>query len=74
MPGGFPQRIGCCFALPPTPIPSEMALLSLKIFTKNDLSRVMGVVKGMSLSETSDAMMSHPIALLKARWRLSGES
>ena len=67
------QWVAVLLSLPP-PTPSEMAFLSLKIFTKNELSRVMGVVKGMFLSETSDAMMSQTIALLKARWRLSGES
>lgn len=48
--------------------------LCLKRVTKNYSSRVMGVVKGTLQSETSNAMTSHPIPLLNARWKLSRES
>ena len=42
----------------PTPTPiTNGSLLSLKVLTKNDLSRVTGVVKGMLQSETSDAVI-----------------
>ena len=42
---------------PPNPTPIRNGfLLSLKVLTKNDLSGVTGVVKGMLQSETSDTV------------------
>ena len=53
----------------PTPPPiTNGSLLSLKVLTKNDLSRVTGVVKGMLQSETSDAV----IIILLLCWKPDG--